>query len=193
MTRFVQLFHSFMRKNPLFLARLFGLTPRPLKAPKHKALKGRKMIAPGKSAQRTPPGFSSKKRPSISGEAGRLSRHSFGAAAEAKRVYQFWFRPYPYSSLVTRHLSFVFPFQKITRKRPQSRKPITRIHILLDHIKREIIKPAEAPNRNHQQHPGFQRRLLHDQQRRRENTDYQKQNSFQLNPARVSQVLHSIA
>jgi len=40
------------------------------------ALKGRQMIAPGKSAQRTQPGVNSKKHPSLSGFAGRAQRVS---------------------------------------------------------------------------------------------------------------------
>src|SRR5947208_1615203 len=48
---------------------------------------GRRILA-GKSAQRTPPGVSSQKYPSISGSAGRLSRHSFEATAEAQRASQ---------------------------------------------------------------------------------------------------------
>jgi hypothetical protein len=75
--------------------------------------------------------------------------------------------------------------EQITRERPETRKPVARIHILLYHIKREIIKPAEAPDRNRQQHTRFQSRLIENQQRRRERADNQKQNSFQLNPASV--------
>jgi hypothetical protein len=99
-----------------------------------------------------------------------------------------WVLPAP--SLLCAFALIPFPFKQITRKRPQPRKFVTGIHIFLDHVKRKIIKPAKTPDRNHQQRAGCERRIVEYQQGGRQNADDQKQNSFQLNPARVSQVFH---
>jgi hypothetical protein len=40
---------------------------------------------------------------------------------------------------------------QISKKRPQPGEPVAGIHIILDYIKRKVIKPAKTPNRNRQQ------------------------------------------
>jgi len=134
-----------------------------------------------------------RKYPSISGGAGREQR-AYRSTHPPILISSFVDKLSPNSnpSVFAPPRLSLLP-KKITRKRPQPRKPIPRIHILLDHIKREIIKPAETPDRNRQQHPLFERPLLQYQQRRRQQTDDQKQNSFQFNPPRISQVFHPAA
>ena len=157
-----------------------------------KAQEGRKKIAPGKSAQRAPPGVHIKKTP-LTFLLRRASTASISVCLERENSDASVLN----SSLcvlcafcVLCVFALIFPLKKITSKRPQPGKPIPRIHVFFDHIKREIVKSAEAPNRNRQQHPHFQSRMFEHNQRRRQHANQQKQNSFQFNPPRIGQVFH---
>jgi len=62
-------------------------------------------------------------------------------------------------------------FQKVTAKRDQPRVPITGIDILLDHIKREVIRAAKTPNRQAQQEAYSKRWRFEKNERRGDSTD----------------------
>src|SRR5437879_13543683 len=61
--------------------------------------------------------------------------------------------------------------REVTGKGPKSRKPIFGVHVMLDHIKRKIIKSAEAPDGNGQQQSDLERRLFQHQQKGRHQAD----------------------
>ncbi|MEY2466141.1 MAG: hypothetical protein QOD03_662 [Verrucomicrobiota bacterium] len=62
--------------------------------------------------------------------------------------------------------SFLFasPPPQIAHKRSEAGKTIARVHVMLDHIKREIIKATETPDGERQQQSNFQRRRFDHQQ-----------------------------
>jgi hypothetical protein len=77
------------------------------------------------------------------------------------------------------------PGPEINEKRPQAREAIAWIHVLLNHIKGEIVKPAETPDRDRQQDGGFDGRVFQDQEEGRENANDQEKNSFELDQCRT--------
>ena len=48
----------------------------------------------------------------------------------------------------------------VLEERPQSRKPVARIDVVLDNIKRKVVRPGEAPDGNRQQHSDLDRWIL---------------------------------
>src|SRR5439155_16228811 len=54
--------------------------------------------------------------------------------------------------------------QHVSRKRPQSGKPVRRIDVMLDDIKRAIVKAAEAPDCNPEQQRNLHFWMLHQEQ-----------------------------
>jgi hypothetical protein len=54
--------------------------------------------------------------------------------------------------------------QNVPHKRPESGKPILRIHVMLDDVKRTVIKSAEAPDGNSEEQRNLDFRMLDDEQ-----------------------------
>jgi hypothetical protein len=52
------------------------------------------------------------------------------------------------------------PLKQVTCKRNQSRKFVSRVNVFLNDVKGEIIRPAETPNDQHDEHSGLQRRAV---------------------------------
>ena len=81
-------------------------------------------------------------------------------------------------------------FRQVAEKRPKPGKPVPAVHVMLDDIKREVIEPAKTPDRDREQYSGFEGRMLDEEQGRREHSDEQKENTFELDQAGGGDVFH---
>jgi hypothetical protein len=61
---------------------------------------------------------------------------------------------------------------------------------MLDDVKREVIKPAKTPNRNHQQHNRLPTVIIENEQEGGREAGQQEQRALELNPIRIGQVFH---
>ena len=61
---------------------------------------------------------------------------------------------------------------------------------MFDDIKREVVEPAETPDRDGEQHGRLERRVLDEQQSRSGQADEEKQNTLELDQARGGDVFH---
>jgi hypothetical protein len=112
--------------------------------------------------------------------AGKLKR---GANKESRKTGIFSCLP---ASLV----ELFPPLKQMARKCYQPGKFVAWINIFLDDVKREIIKPAETPDRHREQHGGLQRRTVEKNQNGGDQADEKEKNSFELDPKRTRQVFH---
>ena len=64
---------------------------------------------------------------------------------------------------------------------------------MLDHVERKVVRPAKTPDADEQQDGVDQRRVLDQEQARREQTQEQKQCPFDLDLASVSQIAQEAA
>jgi hypothetical protein len=61
---------------------------------------------------------------------------------------------------------------------------------MFDNIKREVIKPAKAPDRQGEQASGLESPMLHNQNGRSHDTEDQEENSFEFNPGCTGEIFH---
>ena len=62
---------------------------------------------------------------------------------------------------------------------------------MLDHIKREVVKPAESPDGDAQKSRGFPFRLQKNEQCGSEQTKHEKKQAFELDQSWVGEVFHA--
>src|SRR6266496_1940567 len=65
-------------------------------------------------------------------------------------------------------VTLLISFRQVAEERPKPGKPVAAVHVMLDDIKREVIKPAKTPDRDGEQYGGFERRMLDEKQGRSE-------------------------
>ena len=79
---------------------------------------------------------------------------------------------------------------KISAERPEPGKPVAAVHVMFDDIKCEVVEPTKTPDRDGEQHGGFEGRMLDEKQGGSEQTDEQKENALELDQAGGRDVFH---
>jgi hypothetical protein len=80
--------------------------------------------------------------------------------------------------------------EEISHKRNQSGKFVRGFNIFLDDVKRAIVKPAETPDGQREQDDCLPIRIIQEKQDGGDESDEQKQQSFDFYPGWVGQIFH---
>ena len=62
---------------------------------------------------------------------------------------------------------------------------------MFNHVEGEVVEPAETPDRQRKQRSHFDCGRLKQQEQRCENSQPEKQNALQFDPARIGEVFHT--
>ena len=92
-----------------------------------------------------------------------------------------------------RSFRFAASGPQVNHKRPEPREPKSGIDVVFNHVECKVVKPAETPDANSQQHADPPRRVFEEEQDGRQNSDDKEQQAFEFDPARVGEVFHQSA
>lgn len=81
----------------------------------------------------------------------------------------------------------------VAHERDDARESVRRIDVSLDYIKREVVRPAERPHRDHEQRAGHECGLPNDHQARSGSAGNYEQRRFQVHQPRTGQRLHILS